>query len=144
MGKIIAYCRVGCPHSENTISLLNNLKHTLLINHNTSNNIEIINVANIEDVKQELKFNLKQKYNIDATTFPIILYETSHNEILHIKGGNSELQKINTQAQQLIKESPDINPQKIARSIKSNSQNNYLTNNYSSRLLCFLLLIYKK
>ena len=84
MGKIIAYCRVGCPHSIKTSETLTSFKNKY--------NIDIKYVENDNNIKDNLKKTLKEIIG-DHKTFPIILYETSKQQLLLI-GGNSDLQNL--------------------------------------------------
>lgn len=83
MGKIIAYCRKGCPHSINTAETLSKLKEY---------DIEIIYVENIESEKDNIKKQLNKIIG-NHNTFPIIIYKTSKNKY-YLVGGNSDLQNI--------------------------------------------------
>ena len=84
MGEIIAYCREGCPHSIKTAKTLENLKNKY--------RIKIKYIENNETIKQSLKNKLKKIID-NYSTFPIILYKTSKNQLLLI-GGNSDLQQL--------------------------------------------------
>lgn len=84
MGKIIAYCREGCKYSIETSNTLTKLKKKY--------NIDIISVVNDENIKNNLKEELKEIIG-DHNTFPIILYETSKQK-LYLIGGNQDLQNI--------------------------------------------------
>lgn len=77
MGKIIAYCREGCPHSINTASVLSNLK---------KNNVEIISVPDNQIAKNDVFNKLNHLIN-NHRTFPIVIYETSKGKQYFI-GGN--------------------------------------------------------
>jgi hypothetical protein len=85
MGKIEAYCRIGCPHSDNTSTVLNNLKSS-----DSTLKITIIQVKNIESEKTEVKNNLKSIIG-NHETFPIIIYTRSKGKKYFV-GGNSHLQ----------------------------------------------------
>ncbi len=84
MGKIIAYCRNGCPHSIKASETLERLKNKY--------NVNIIFIENDEIIKTNLKNKLKEII-AKHDTFPIILYETSKGKLLLV-GGNSDLQNI--------------------------------------------------
>ena len=84
MGKIIAYCREGCPHSNNASKTLNALKDKY--------DIEIKFIKDDDKIKNGLKEKLKEIIG-DHSTFPIILYETSKKKLLLV-GGNDKLQEI--------------------------------------------------
>jgi glutaredoxin len=96
MGKIIAYCRKGCPHSLNTSNTLKQLK---------DNNIEIIDVENDETEKTKIKQQLKDVIG-NHNTFPIIIYKTSKNKY-YLVGGNSDLQNI-LQKRNMVKTKEDV------------------------------------
>jgi hypothetical protein len=122
MGKLIAYCRLGCGPSFNTKSKLIELKK---ISENI-NNFEII----INDVKDDVN----EKNNIRSllkpvihnyNTFPIIIYETTSNNKFLI-GGNSDLMEILSYIETINK----LNMQKIA-----------LINNEGRRKLIYYLLL---
>lgn len=84
MGKIIAYCRKECPHSNNTAETL--------LKYKTKYNIEINYVENIEQEKNRIKTILKPIIG-NHNTFPIILYLSS-NRKYYLIGGNLDLQNI--------------------------------------------------
>jgi glutaredoxin len=85
MGKIEAYCRIGCPHSDNTRTALNNLKSS-----DSTLEITIISIENNESEKTEVKNNLKSIIG-NHETFPIIIYTRSSGKKYFV-GGNSHLQ----------------------------------------------------
>jgi glutaredoxin len=97
MGKIIAYCRVGCGYSEHTKTTLNEINQ-MVSRSNKTFNLEIKSVDNTEDAKSNAKeeannLNNDHKLLNGHSTFPIIIYETSEKKYLFV-GGNSELESI--------------------------------------------------
>jgi thiol-disulfide isomerase/thioredoxin len=102
MSNFIAYCKIGCPHSEETINLLSEFEQKGdLINIITldTDNINILKINNVDyNNSKENFFNqyIKKIESIDIGThrsFPIVLYKSSDN-IKYYIGGNDELQKI--------------------------------------------------
>ena len=87
MGKIKAYCRFGCPHSDNTRTVLNNLKSS-----DSTLKISVISVENNESKKTEIKNNLRSIIG-NHNTFPIIIYKRSKGKE-YLVGGNSDLENI--------------------------------------------------
>ena len=87
MGKIKAYCRFGCPHSDNTRTVLNNLKSS-----DSTLKISVISVENNESKKTEIKNNLRSIIG-NHNTFPIIIYKRSKGK-KYLVGGNSDLEGI--------------------------------------------------
>ncbi len=84
MRKIIAYCKIECPHSNNTKETLIDLKNNYNIN------VEINTVS--EDEKHDI---IKKTSNItnNYKTFPIIIYQDSMDKMSFF-GGNSDLQNL--------------------------------------------------
>jgi glutaredoxin len=82
MRKIVAYCRVNCPHSDNTKKILSSFNKV-----NNKINIDIISVPDNDEIKN----NLKNIYN--HNTFPIIIYK-SKDDKSYTFGGNDKLMKI--------------------------------------------------
>ena len=131
MGKIIAYCRLQCPHSENTESLLNAMKQI---------NSEIIYVENTYMDKENVKNEL-MKININGinnnTTFPIIIYQTSKNDYLYI-GGNSDFKKCLNFVDRL----PNDNLSNLSKIIaNTDAYSIYSSNN--RRLISYLISVLK-
>jgi glutaredoxin len=131
MGKIIAYCRLECPHSENTASLLKM--------HNKLNS-KIIYVKNTNESKQNIKKDLMIQ-NINGinnnTTFPIIVYQTSKNDHLYI-GGNSDFKK----CLDFVSNLPKVNLSNLIKIVANNDVYcNYSTNN--RRLISYLISVLK-
>ena len=87
MGKIKAYCRIGCPHSDNTRTVLNNL-----INSDSTLKISVISVENDENEKFKIKNKLRSIIG-NHNTFPIIIYRRSKGK-KYLVGGNSDLEGI--------------------------------------------------
>jgi hypothetical protein len=81
MRKIVAYCRVNCPHSDNTKNILSNFNKP-----NDKINIDIISIPNNDKIKN----NLKKLYN--HYTFPIIVYKSKYDKT-YTFGGNDKLMK---------------------------------------------------
>lgn len=87
MIKIEAYCRIGCPHSDNTRTVLN-----YLINSDSTLKISVISVENDDNIKSEVK-NKLEKIIGNHNTFPIIIYRRSKGK-KYLVGGNSDLENI--------------------------------------------------
>lgn len=131
MGKIIAYCRKHCPHSENTANILK---------INNKINAQIIDVENTtmdkESVKNEL---MRRKINgINSnTTFPIIIYQTSKNDYLYI-GGNSDFKN----CLYFVDRLPNDNLSNLSKIIANlDEYSNYSLNN--RRLISYLISVLK-
>jgi glutaredoxin len=84
MGKIIAYCKIGCPHSEKTRNTLHNLNKQYNIN---------IDIFNILDSEKHKILEETSKITNNYKTFPIIIYENKEKE-LYFFGGNSNLEEL--------------------------------------------------
>lgn len=111
MGKIIAYCKIGCPHSEETRNTLkrimmfkprNNYKIDIDIRDVMTNQNEIISIN--EDLMNERKDDFLRRLSYDKKlknieqmrnhrTFPIIFYETSKGD-KYLIGGNDKFQNV--------------------------------------------------
>lgn len=87
MGKIEAYCRVGCPHSDNTRRVLNILKEK-----DPTLKIKIISVENDDNEKFRVKNDLRPIIG-NHNTFPIIIYKRSKGK-KYLVGGNDVLENI--------------------------------------------------
>jgi glutaredoxin len=105
MNKIIAYCRVGCPHSDETKELLNNLCSAKL------SNIEIIDVKNDDISKKNATSEIKELFNgsnetqkngIDTyNVYPRIIYISKSNTPYFV-GGNDKLKTILKKVNSLV------------------------------------------
>lgn len=87
MGRIEAYCRIDCPHSDKTKSILNDLKRS-----DSKLRIKIISVENDENEKSRVKNDLRPIIG-NHNTFPIIIYKRSKGK-KYLVGGNDNLKKI--------------------------------------------------
>ncbi len=106
MGKIIAYCRVGCHYSDETKKILNNLCSSKL------STIKIIDVEDNDSSKKDVtdKINKLFENSNDAQKngvetyymFPRIIYVSSSGKPYFI-GGNETLKKIVNKVKNLIK-----------------------------------------
>jgi glutaredoxin len=116
MGKITAYCRLGCPHSEATINSL-----TMISKNNPRAKIKIVDVQNTKQSKNQVITILKSFIG-DHRTFPMVLYTTSLNETIFV-GGNDSFQELLSKAQSLntlSKYDPEYT-QKLSQLLSSNS-----------------------
>lgn len=112
MGKIVAYCREGCPYSINTKNILIQMMNNYSLNFES---IEIIDVSNESKVKQKIFDDYSNILN-GHNTFPIVLYKRDNGTSIFVGGNNdfeplynkinemSSDQKYNQQNQNLIKE----------------------------------------
>ncbi len=128
MGKIIAYCKIRCHHSEASAELLGSLK-TIKSTVDTSKSIEIIWLKS-EDFNVRFKLNgqneqmskdkfftehFDKKHNVNIgthRTFPVILYESSNNNQRYYIGGNSDLQEVFNNARS-IPDVSELNPHQM-------------------------------
>ncbi len=130
MGKLIAYCLSGCPHSENTKSVLTKLKLLLVEKKSTDFNINIELVPNNSKDKDKIKTSLQSLIG-NYSTFPIIIYKTSKNEQYFI-GGNSDLKNMLAEA-----DKANVSDLKTV----ANCVDKLSNNEGYKRLLCQLLLL---
>jgi glutaredoxin len=107
MGEIFAFCREQCPHSINAAETLKKLKNKY--------NIKIKYIENNDTIKQALK-NRLQKIIGDHSTFPIILYKTSKNQLLLI-GGNNDLQQLINHVD-IVQDKDEINQLNLTKNQK--------------------------
>ena len=136
MGKIIAYCRVGCHFSDNTIRLLNEVTN-ICKQFGSIIEFKINSVDNNEEDKQYAKNNASKLISLGThNTFPIIIYETTDKKYLLI-GGNSNLENI-------IQIAHNSNQYFNNITILTNYLASLNLNKGEKRLLCYLLSILKK
>lgn len=147
MRKIIAYCRVGCPHSDRTKETLNNLCSSKL------STIKIIDVENNNTSKEEATNEIRklfensnntQKNGVDTyNVFPKIIY-ISTSEKPYFIGGNDTLQKIYKKVKDLVKNlvktkyKKDLSNTDIVK-LCVDKDNLNLTNSNEIRLAYFLI-----
>ena len=150
MGKITAYCKIGCPHSEATaktlIEFIRPKLNQLSDIDRSKNSIEIIWIEksgdsinkigdqNVNMSKSSFFSSLFSKYGLEEirshSTFPLILYTTSEDEQYYI-GGNDNFQNI-------LSRSSSIESEEDCR-------NQFKTmNEGNKRLFCHLLVLLNK
>ena len=95
MGKITAYCRIGCPHSDATKYSLEQIKTSY-----PNANIEIIPVENNELAKNSIKRSLSSIIG-SHSTFPIVLYTKTDNKTFLV-GGNDKFQELLSKAKNIF------------------------------------------
>jgi glutaredoxin len=109
MGKIIAYCKFGCPYSEGAANLLKqfsgNVEIISLYSDYSNVGIELNGINGKNNNMSKLDFfsnHFEQTYGVNLNghrTFPVILYRSSSNENFFV-GGYSDLQEIFNLAKQ--------------------------------------------
>ncbi len=126
MGKITAYCRIGCPHSDHTRDTLQSIMTT---SSNKTYPIEIISVNNDERSKDEVRDKLKNIRG-NHTTFPMIVYTDSKNKDYFV-GGNDILQQTLQMVISFDTTRPNLNMFNLLRES-------------GKRLFCALLIMHNK
>ena len=145
MSKFIAYCKIGCPHSNATNEFLTNLSsnsdHKVKIISVNTDYFSIISIGNVSFNSKEDFFKYvasKERVDLDNhKTFPVNIFESSDG-IKHFIGGNDKLQKIYSLAQN----TSSVSKSKPHQECVSNA--NGLESDGQKRFYCYFLKVLKK
>ncbi len=143
MSKIIAICKIGCPHSNETSSLLNQLVSkgdtTIIPIDSDYMNVNTINGEKYNKSKFEYFQSVAKDYNINLNghkSFPINIFKSGKET--YFIGGNDILQKIFSRA----KQTPNIELSKPHNICIENFKD--LDNVGHKRLYCHFLKLLNK